>query len=68
MKCVDKKEFEISLKKKKMIFKKETVDTKKFKIPELGDRVNAEKDIVLFNCPVSFVFSLREPIRKKEME
>jgi hypothetical protein len=56
MKCVDKKEFEIGLKKRKMLFKKETVDTKKFKIPELGERITAEKDIVIYNCPATFIF------------
>lgn len=68
MKCIDKKEFEISLKKRKRLFSKETVDTKKFKIPELGEKITAEKEVALSGCPVTFIFSLREPVRKKEMD
>ena len=37
LKVLDKKEFEIKLKKKKMLFKKETLDSKKFKLGGLGN-------------------------------
>jgi hypothetical protein len=68
LKCVPQKEFEIDMKKKKGFFRKETVDTKKFKLTDLNEKCAMEKDIILDGCPVNLVFMMREPIKKKEMQ
>lgn len=56
MKCVSQKDFEIEVKKKKGFFRKETVDSKKFKLTDLNEKCSMEKDIVLDKCPLQLVF------------
>ena len=53
---MDKKDFVINLKKKKFLFSKEKVDEKKFRLSELGNKCNLEKDVKLANCDVTLLF------------
>lgn len=65
---MDKKDFVINLKKKKFLFSKEKVDAKKFRLAELGNKCNLEKDVKLSNFDVTLLFQVNTPIREKEME
>ena len=67
-KTVDKKDFTLSLKKKKFLFGKERVDSKKFRLVDLGTKCNMEKDVKLSGFDTTFLFSVNTPIKEKEME
>lgn len=45
LRTLDKKEFQISLKKKKFLFSKEVIDIKKFKLALLGQKCDMESEI-----------------------
>lgn len=55
-KLVDKKELTINLKKKKFLFGQEIVDTKKFKLTELGFKCDLEKVVKLSKFDATFLF------------
>lgn len=67
IKLIDKKDFEISLKKKKFLFSKSVLDNKKFKLTGLSNKCDMEKDVQMASFPMTFTFSMREPIREKEI-
>lgn len=51
-KTIDKKEFMIKIKKKKLIFWREDVDEKKFRPTELGSKCEVVKEIRMVNSSV----------------
>jgi hypothetical protein len=67
-KLADKKDFSVSLKKKKFLFGKERVDQKKFRLTDLGVKCNMEKDVKLGGFDATFLFQVNTPIKEKEME
>ena len=67
-KLIDKKEFEISLKRRKYLISKEVMDTKKFKLSGLATTCDMTKELLIANFPITFSFHMREPIRQKEIE
>lgn len=68
MKLFDKKDLTVSLKRKKFIFGKETLEKKAFKLTQLGTKCDLEKDFKLKGFDFVLSFHLHEPIRQKDFE
>ena len=67
-KLLDKKDFVVSLTKRKYLCLEEEIDQKKFKLTDLGTKCSMEKDIKLARYDAHFVFEVHTPIRDKEIE
>lgn len=55
-KLIDKKDFVLTLKKRKFLWSKEKVDTKKFRLSELASKCDLEKDVKLGGFDINFTF------------
>lgn len=67
-KLADKKEFQLALKKRKFLWSKEVVDSKKFRLAELATKCDLEKDVKLGGFDINFLFQVNTPIKEKEMQ
>ena len=62
------KELQISLKKKKFLFKKELIDKKKIKLKELASKCDMETVVKLGAYEITLSFKVNHPTKDKEME
>lgn len=63
MKLVDKKDVDVSLKKKKLFFGSECIEKKQFKLTNLGQKCDMEKTFSMKSVEFALIFKLNSPIR-----